>query len=171
MSSGPPTITVFHGTKSWSPGSIIRAPSIEYLIARGLTLADAIAHARSQLLLLNDFVNRSILERAMLQAQTSGIFSPFVSTSRSRNVARSFVLGKGLPGFILKIEGPEDAFYDFNKIRDTYDIPPPTEFEWLEELGVPLQIESPLAIVEVDELTGVVERKKRVYKMRKARKK
>lgn len=134
-------------------------------------MSDAIAQARNLLVLLSDFSNKSILERAMLQAQTSGIFSPFVSTSRSRSVARSFVENKGLPGFILRIEGPEDAFYDFNRIRDTYGIPPPTEFEWLKELGVPLQIETPFVVAEVDEVLGVVERKKRIYKRRKARKK
>lgn len=110
-------------------------------MAQGMKLSDALAQGKSQLLLLNDFINKSILDRAMLHAQTSGIFSPFVSTSRLRHVARSFALGKGLPAFILKIEGPEDAFYDFNKIRDTHGIPHPPEFKWLEELGIPLQIE------------------------------
>ncbi len=136
-----------------------------------MNLSEAITHAKSQLILLNDFINKSILERVMLNAQTSGIFSPFVSTSKRRDVARSFALKEGLPGFVLKIEGPVDAFYDFNKIRDINGIPQPTEFAWLEELGIPLQIESPFEIVEVDEIKGVVERKKRVYRKHKALKK
>jgi hypothetical protein len=128
-------------------------------------------HAKNQLEVLKDFTNKSVLERAMQQAQTSGIFSPFVSSSRHRYVARSFALDRGSPGFIIKIQGPEDAFYDFNKVRDACGIPHPTEFLWLGELGIPFEIGSPFVIVEVDEITDVVERKNRVYKGRKARKK
>lgn len=141
------------------------------MIGRGSSLDDAIKHARGQLVYLNDFNNRGLLERVMLSAQTSGAFSPFVSTSRRREVARSFALSSGTPGFILTIEGPQDAFYDFNRIRDTYGIPHPTEFQWLEELGIPLQVDAPLSIVQVEEVTDVVEVKKVVYRKHKGRKK
>lgn len=128
---------------------------------------DALIHARCQLEYLNDFSNKSLLEKVMLNAQRSGLLSPFVSTSRSRDIARSFALSEGPPGFILTIEGPEDAFYDFNTIRDRYGIPHPTEFKWLEELGIPLQVDTPFSIVDVEEIRGVIERKRRILRRRK----
>jgi len=167
----PPTIIVFHGAKHWTPNAIVRARSIEYMIGRGSSLNDAIDHAKQHLLFFNDFSNRSLLEGVMIMAQRSGAFSPFVSTSRRREVARSFALSGGSSGFILTIEGPEDAFYDFNRIRDTYGIPHPTEFEWLEELGIPLEIGPPLKVIRVDEVHEVVEVKTKLYATRKSRKK
>ena len=164
-------VVVFHGTKYWTPTAIIRARSIEYMIGRGSTARDAIANAKRQMTYLNDFSNRALLEGVMLQAQRSGAFSPFVSTSKHRHVARSFALSGGSPGFILTIQGPQNAFYDFNKIRENCGIPPPPEFEWLAELGIPLQIRAPFAVIQVDEVRDVVEVKTKVYSTHKAKKK
>lgn len=132
-----------------------------------MSVDDAFTHARGQLEYLNDFSNKSLLEKVMLNAQRSGLLSPFVSTSRSRDVARSFALYGGPPGFILTIEGPESAFYDFNAIRERHGIPHPSEFEWLEELGIPLQIDAPFRIVDAEEVHEVVERKRSILRRRK----
>jgi hypothetical protein len=165
--SPPRTIFVFHGAKLWSKGSVIRAKSVEYMLGRGKTEIEAFAYAEGLLVYLNDFDNKSVLERVMLSAQRSGVFSPFVSTSHNRDVARSFALGGHSPGFLLTIEGPEDAFYDFNKIRNICGIPPPSEFEWLEELGIPLKVDVPFRITKVERIQSVVERKTTVYKKRR----
>lgn len=156
-------ITVYQGLKLWSPGSPIRAPSIDYMIRNGSTVADAFTHAKGLLAYLSDFSNRSFLQNSMLQAQRSGIYSPLVSTSRNRSVARSFALNEGRPGYILTIEGPEDAFYDFNKIRDDNGLPHPTEYRWLEEMGIPLELKAPFEIISVDQIHGVTENKINVY--------
>jgi hypothetical protein len=118
---------------------------------------------------LNDFDNKSILERAMLNAQRSGVFSPFVSTSSSRDVARSFALAEGTPGFILTIEAPQDQFYDFNEIRKINGIPDPSEFVWLKELGIPLKLDAPFRVVKVEKIEAVKERKRTVRRAQKRR--
>jgi hypothetical protein len=105
----------------------------------------------------------------MLNAQRSGVFSPFVSTSSNRNVARSFALDGNTPGFILTIEGPEDRLYDFRQIREMNRIPHPSEFMWLNEFGIPLQIEAPFTVTKVEEIQSIMERKRRVRRKAKRR--
>jgi hypothetical protein len=105
----------------------------------------------------------------MLNAQRSGVFSPFVSTSSSRDVARSFALDGHTPGFILTIEGPEDQLYDFHKIRDMNGIPHPSEFMWLKEFGIPLQIDAPFRVTKIEKIQSIIERKTRVRRKAKRR--
>ncbi|MEK6286447.1 MAG: hypothetical protein AABO57_11950 [Acidobacteriota bacterium] len=160
-------ITVYHGRKLWSAGAVIMAPAIEYQLARRRAFKEARSFARGLLELLTDYSNPSLLNLAMYQAQVSGKQNPFVSTSPSRDIARSFALSRGTPGYIVTIQVPIDEFYDFNKVRSTYGIPQRPEFEWLEELGIPLQIASPFEIIRVDRVTGVVEHKTTIYKKKK----
>ena len=160
----PTIITVFYGAKLWTEGSTIIAPSVEYQLGRGKSAREARIYSQGLLAQLNDFSNRSLLEKVMLSAQRSGLLSPFVSTSLKRDVARSFALAGGSPGFILTIQGPEEEFYKFNQIREDYGIPHPSEFYWLDELGIPLKVKRPFEIVEVDKVLGVTENKVGIYK-------
>lgn len=160
----PRIIKVYHGTDLWSPGATIRAPSIVYMLRHGSTEAEAITYAKGLLVPMLDFSNRSFLLIAMLQAQRSGIYSPLVSTSRKRDVALSFARAKGGTGYVLTIEGPEDKFYDFEKIRNDNGLPQPTEYQWLAEMGIPLEIASPFEIVRVDRVSDLAEKKITVYR-------
>lgn len=160
----PRIVTVYHGTEFWSLGAAIRAPAISYMLLHGSAEAEAVAYAKGLLVPMFDFSNRSFLLIAMLQAQRSGIYSPLVSTSRKRDVARSFALGKGGAGYILTIEGPEDGFYDFEKIRNDNGLPQPTEYQWLAEMGIPLELGPPFEIVRVEKVSALVEKKVIVYR-------
>jgi hypothetical protein len=133
------------------------------MLLNGKNLDEAVNYANGLLVLLFDLSNRTLLSDAMLQAQRSGLFSPFVSTSRRREVALSFALYKGTPGFILTIEGPEDKFYDFEKIRADNKLPQPSEYEWMEEMGIPLGIDPPFEVVSVDYVTGIIEKNVNVF--------
>lgn len=160
-------ILVFYGAKHWTPGQTILAKCVEYFMARGKTEPESFNYAEGLLTYLRDFGNKSILEQAMLNAQRSGVFSPFVSTTKDRSVARSFALAGNNPGYILTIEGPESEFYDFNKIRLLNRIPAPLEFVWLKELGIPLKLEDPFHVVHVEKIRTVVEKKKTIQRKRK----
>jgi hypothetical protein len=157
-------IKVYHGTELWSPGTAIRAPAITYMLTRGRTKAEAIIYAEGLLVPLLDFSDRRYLHSAMLQAQRTGIYSPLVSTSRKREVARSFALSETGTGYIVTIEGPEDRFYDFNKIRNDNGLPQTSEHEWMQEMGIPLEVALPFEIVSVDKVSAVVEKKVTVYR-------
>lgn len=157
-------IKVYHGTGLWSPGAAIRAPAIAYMRSRGSTEADAVAYAKGLLVPMLDFSDRRYLHIAMMQAQRTGIYSPLVSTSRRREVARSFALLETGTGFVVTIEGPEDQFYDFAKIRKDNGLPQTSEFEWMEEMGIPLEVAPPFEIVRVDKVSAVVEKKVNVYR-------
>lgn len=150
-------ITVFHGAKLWTPRLKLRAPSIDYMISRGKSINEATDYANGLLMQLNDFYNLPLLNIAMYNAQVSGYLSPFVSTSRNRNIARSFAISDGNPGFILTIRGPEDIFYDFNKIREKVNIPHRPEFQWLEELGIPIMMQPPFELLKVEKVFDLKE--------------
>jgi hypothetical protein len=94
--------------------------------------------------------DRVVLNMAMYQAQALGASSPFVSASRSRDVALSFALEGGTPGYCVAIEAPISAFFDFNAVREANLIPHRPEFRWLDEVGIPLEIRKPFQIVRVD---------------------
>lgn len=163
----PGNILVYYGAKHWTPGQIILAKCVEYFLARAKTEFESFSYAEGLLTYLRDFSNKSILEQAMLNAQRSGVFSPFISTTKDRAVARSFALAGNNPGYILTIEGPESEFYDFNKIRSHNRIPAPPEFAWLKELGIPLRLEDPFHVVSVEKIRAVVEQKKTIHRRRK----
>lgn len=156
-------INVFHGTRFWTPTGPIRARAIEYCMARGKTSEDSLAYAQVLWDHCSNFADLTVLAMAMMHAQESGLSSPFVSTSRSRHVARSFALQGGTAGFIVSIIGPEDAFYDFNAIRQAHHVPHPPQYRWLEELGIPFEVASPFEVVRVDKVNGVDEQQDCVY--------
>lgn len=156
-------ITVYFGAKHWNPQVRIVAPTIEYMLARGNEDETAFRHAEGLLEKLTDFSNLTILSESMMQAQQSGYSSPFVSTSLSREVARSFAVQNDKPGFVLTIQGPEGYFYDFNGFREIYEIPQPSTFEWLKEYGIPFQIFPPFEVVRVDRITKIKEERKQVF--------
>ena len=160
-------LVVFHGAKHWTSGQIILAKCIEYFLGRGKSQVESFNYAEGLLTYLRDFSNKTILEQAMLNAQRSGVFNPFVSTSRDRSVARSFALAGNNPGFILTIEGPESEFYDFNKIRKINGIPHPVEFAWLNELGIPLRLDTPFRVIHVERIRGITEKKKTIERKRR----
>lgn len=156
-------ITVYHGKKHWSPKSSILAPAIEYMMARANEEDKAYHYAEGLLEKLTDFSNLTVLSEVMIHAQSSGYSSPFISTSLSRDVARSFATQDGRPGYILTIQGPEGYFYDFNGFRDLFNIPQPSPFEWLKEFGIPFQIIPPFELVRVDRISKIKEESKRVF--------
>ena len=150
-------ITVFHGRKYWNPGMVIKSPAIEYLLARGNGEEVAFGYAEGLLERLTDFSNLTILEEAAYQAQQTGYCNPFVSTTLMRDVARSFTVHDGKPGFLLTIQGPEGYFYDFNGFREHYGIPRPSTFGWLQEFGIPFQILPPFELARVDKIVNIRE--------------
>jgi hypothetical protein len=144
-------LTTYHGTKHWDVDIPIRAASIKYQLSRGASLAEAEVHARGLLNMLNDpSPDRIVLSEALYQAQALGASSPFVSTSRKRDVALSFALEGGSPGYCVAITGPAADYFDFNAIRERFGIPHRAEFRWLEELGIPIEVASPFAIARVE---------------------
>lgn len=157
-------ITVYHGRKMWSEKEPIYAPAINYQVARGNSIADAITHVEGLLTLLTDFRNKTILNISLYNAQVSGYLSPFVSATRYRNVARSFAIGNDGGGFVLTIRGPQEFFYDFNMVRDKCRIPHRPEFMWLGEMGIPIQLDEKLELVQVDQVYGVEELYTCVYR-------
>ena len=143
---------------------ILRAPCINYQIERNQSIEESIFYAKGLLVQLNDFENLPLLDKSMNNAQTSGVFSPFISTTPTRGTARSFAMNDGNSGYILTIEGPVDAFYDFNRIREINNIPRSTEFYWMKEMGIPLEIEPPFKLIQVDQIFDVLEEKKCLFK-------
>lgn len=150
-------VTVFHGCKHWNSSIDMLPPSVTYLLARGAELNKAIAYAEGLLEMLTNFHDAELLSLALYNAQVTGINSPFISVSKSREVARQFALGDSQPGYILTIKGPEGCFYDFESVRSKLNIPPRPEFTWMEELGIPLLVTTPFEIVQVDKVSGVKE--------------
>lgn len=153
-------ITVYHGTKNWVHDTHLYAPCINYMLGRGKSSYEAIEYAKGLNELLNDFVNHEILNIALYNAQVTGLYNPFLSTSRNRTAAESFA---GTPGFLLTICGPEDNFFDFNKVRENNHIPHRPEFKWLEEMGIPIKLESPFKLMKVEEILNEHEEPRCVY--------
>jgi hypothetical protein len=145
---------VYHGRRLWTPHAPVRAPSIDYQVARGKSVLEAQAYAQGLMGPLTDFTNKTVLALALRNAQTSGIWSPFVSTSTDRQVALSFALADGKAGYCLTIEGPADRFYDFNEVRQTNGIPHEPVFHWLNELGIALEVQDPFRVLRADLVTA-----------------
>jgi hypothetical protein len=104
---------------------------------------------------------------ALYQAQALGASSPFVSASRSRDVALSFALEGGTPGYCVVIIAPVSEFYDYNAIREAHQIPHRPEFRWLEEVGIPLEVRRPFEIVRVDYVERSGDAGKVVYRAKR----
>lgn len=155
---------MYHGTKLWKSGMILRAPCINYHIERNQSIEESIVHAKGLLVQLNDFENLPLLDKSMYNAQTFGAFSPFVSTTLDRKTAINFALENDNPGYILTIKGPEDAFYNFNRIREIHNLPKSPVSHWMKEMGIPLEIELPFKVIQVDHITGQEEKKECVFK-------
>lgn len=148
---------------------MLRAPCIDYLMARGTSITKARAYAQGLLTKLRDFANPATLNLALYNAQVSGIWSPFVSTTVNKRVAISFAVGRGGPGFCVTIAGPPDRFYDFNAVRAKNGIPPRPEFQWLEEQGIPLEVGGPFRIICVERVSGLSVRSTVVFGRKTAR--
>lgn len=123
------------------------------------SLEESIFYAKGLLIQLNDFENLPLLDKSMNNAQTLGAFSPFVSTTPNRQTARSFALENGNPGYVLTIEGPLDAFYDFNRIREKNNLPRNPVSHWMNEMGIPLEIKPPFKVINVDYIKDEKENK------------
>lgn len=151
-------IIVYHGCKHWEQTTIIRSPVIDYMLARNKSFEEALAYVDGLIENVTEFDKRYLLQRSLENAQSQGLFNPFVSTSPSRRVARGFALDArssyGNFGYILTIQAPRNLFYDFNTVRSTYGIPHPDEFSWMEEMGIPIQISEPYEIIQVDYVVG-----------------
>jgi len=158
-------VTVFHGTKAWTVANAMKSGSVEYVLARGHPLTQAISYTQTLLEQMTDFANPSILNTVMQRAQETGIWNPFVSASKRREVAQSFALGDGSPGYIVAIHGPQSMFYDFNLIREKCALPRSITFYWLEEMGIPFQIQPPFEVIRVDFIMGIKEIGKCVYEI------
>lgn len=157
-------LRVFHGRQDWFPGISIVAPSITYMQGRGQTIEDSRLYAQGLFLKLTDFTNRSVLNIAMHDAQSSGFWSPFVSVTTKYEVARSFATNSTGVGYVLTLEGPEDEFYDFQKIRQLHGVPPRPEFEWLSELGIPMELGPPFELIRVEQVSQNSSRKHCIFK-------
>ena len=147
---------VFHGCKSEYVGTIY-CPYVHYKLRKGASLPEALLLTQALYDDLTDFSDGFMLQNAMADAQMTSWKSPFISTTPFRSTARSFALDRGTKGFIYTIEGPEDAFYDFNKIRLENQFPQHKTYEWMHEFGIPIELKSPFEVIQIEEVTDIIE--------------
>lgn len=147
---------VYHGTKDLY-GKNIYCPAIYYELRRGSKLSKAMDTAERLYESLTDYSDLFLLQRALDDAQTTSIKSPFISTTKIRDVARSFALNAKGQGYIYTIEGPENDLYDFNKVRQINNLPAHKTFNWMEELGIKFEITKPFEVVRIERIIEVKE--------------
>jgi len=147
---------VYHGCKREYLEEIY-CPLVYNLMSKGKTLEEAIEKAQD---LYNDFLNPNdnfMLQRSLDDAQMTSLKSPFISTTPSRATARSFALSQDTKGYIYTIEAPDDLFYDFNKVREDHSLPAHKTYGWMNELGIPIQLKYPFEIIQIVEVSEVIE--------------
>ena len=152
---------VYHGTSVKYQDRIL-CPAIHYALERGKNLKQAFSVAHELLDTLLDVENRFQLQRALDDAQTTGVKNPFVSTSADRKVARQFATATG-NGFIYTIEGPESELFNFNKVRDNNGFPRHETFFWMKELGIKFEISNPFEIIKIEQIVGIREISQTIY--------
>ncbi|PKB64155.1 MAG: hypothetical protein BZY80_03560 [SAR202 cluster bacterium Io17-Chloro-G2] len=86
------------------------------------------------------------LEGMLLNAQRFAFQNPFVSTSFSYSVARSFATAGDTPGYVLTIEGPWYHGIDFEFQRRLFGLYG-NAFDYLQEFGVPNNLFPPYTVV------------------------
>jgi hypothetical protein len=149
-------IKVYHGSSS-AYLLPIYAPSIYRHQNRGKTLDEAKIHVEE---LLGNIINPTsafLLQETLDLAQTTSVFSPFISTSENRAVARSFACTKSGQGYIYTIIGPRKCFFDFNECREKNGLPPHATFSWMKELGIPIELTQPFEIIKIERIDHIQE--------------
>jgi hypothetical protein len=154
---------VYHGCKLLY-GDKFYCPIINYDLAKGKSIDQALNKAQTFLEDLITPIDKFMLQSALDDAQKTSFKSPFISTTPYRHIARSFALNRGTTGFIYTIEGPDDAFFDFNSVRIKNNFPPHKTFEWMNELGIPLELKLPFEIIQIEEISEIIEIAQVVYK-------
>jgi len=156
-------MVVYHGS-SLLYGVNIYCPLIFNELHRGKDLESAMRKAQILFEKLNDFSDMFSLQRALDDAQTTSDDSPFISTSQKRDVARQFAITKNGQGYVYMIEGPKEDFYNFNAVRQTYNLPQHKTFNWMDELGIPFEVKDPFEILQIDKIIEVKEVTETIFK-------
>ena len=94
-----------------------------------------------------DLDSQKRLEGLLLNAQRFAFQSPFVSTSFSYSVARSFATAGDAAGFVLTIEGPWYHGIDFEFQRNLFGLYGEA-FDYLQEFGVPTSLQPLYTVVD-----------------------
>lgn len=151
-------VTTYRGQKSWTDTMVIEACSLrrsggqrpdqerwtrELLNGFRLSIAGAVT---------GDQDSKNRLQTLLLNAQRFAFQNPFVSTSLSYSVARSFATAGDTDGHVLTIEGPWQNGLDFEFLRKTYSLYGDV-FDYLQEYGLPAKLEPPYSLVKVERVS------------------
>ena len=85
----------------------------------------------------------------MINAQQYAFNNPFVSSSLSYSVARSFASAGDTEGYILTIDGPWHSGIDFEFLRNLLGLYAGA-FDYLQEYGLPERLQAPFTLVRVN---------------------
>ena len=94
-----------------------------------------------------DLDSRKRLEGMPLNAQQFAFQNPFVSTSFSYSVARSFATAGDTPGYVLTIEDPWYNGIDFDFQRNLFGLYG-NAFDYLQEFGIPTSLVPPYTVAD-----------------------
>ena len=146
-------VTVFRGQKDYYDGMVIEASSLrcsggsrteQEAWTRALITQFRRNSARS---VSGDLDSRKKLEGMPLNAQQFAFQNPFVSTSFSYSVARSFATAGDTPGYALTIEGPWYNGIDFDFQRNLFGLYG-NAFDYLQEFGIPTSLVPPYTVAD-----------------------
>jgi hypothetical protein len=153
--SGAPLV-VYRGQKTWDSSAPITAASfrrfpqgksaVEWSGLLWSAIESMIAGAET-----GDAQAISDLENQLLTSQAIAFQNPFVSCTKSRAAALSFALAGDTPGVLLEITGDAAAGVDFEDLRRRLGMWSDS-FDYLQEFGIPLRIESPFSVTAAYEV-------------------
>ena len=150
------SMIVYHGCKEEYSGEVY-CPYVIAQLKKGKSLAEAISLAENLYSEFADDVDSFMFDMAIESAQKTSLKSPFISTTKSRQTARSFALSNDTKGYIYTIEGPNEHFFDFNAKRAERGLPYHKTFGWMNELGIPIHLEYPFEIIMIQEISELKE--------------
>jgi hypothetical protein len=165
--SGPRTVTIYRGQRSWHPSMTVTVSSAR----RGLTPPNFITSLRNLFrLAIQGSAQRNPTARKQLQtllyyAQQSAFMNPFVSCTFDYAIARSFANAGNQSGYVLTITGPWYDGVDYEFVRTTFGLYH-FGYDYLREFGVPYDVSvnsTPFLVVKVDRVADALSRPKPVY--------